>query len=90
MLTDLCVSEDTCKACLCNEEVIDYLLKPIKTIMNSSKSDQPLTVFFDESCMLLIANVLSKLASTENGYRQLLFNNTTQDFFSNSNKYATF
>lgn len=85
-MLDLCISEDTCKACLCNEEVIDYLLNPIKTLMQSKKSDQTISVHFDESCMLLIANVLSKLASTENGYLQLLFNNTRQDFFLNSSK----
>jgi len=35
---------------------------------------------YDESCMLIIANVLSKLASTECGYSQLIFNDSKQNF----------
>ena len=35
---------------------------------------------YDESCMHIIANVLSKLASTECGYFQLLFNDSKQNF----------
>lgn len=85
-MLDLCIAEDTCDACLCNEEVIDFLLSPVKTLMQLKKNDQSILVHYDETCMLLIANVLSKLASTENGYLQLLFNSTRQDFLSNSNK----
>lgn len=96
MLQDLCVAEETCDACLCNEEVIDQLLKPIKSIIQNKKTTQTvsssinlnssLNALYDESCMLMIANVLSKLASTESGYRHLLFNDSKENFSFNSNK----
>ena len=37
LLHDLCVTEDTCAACLCNDEVIEQLIKPLKTIMKTKK-----------------------------------------------------
>ena len=85
LLQDLCVAEEACEACLCNEEVVDQLIKPLKTIMQQqqqAKKDSSLmnnsASAWDESCMLLIANVLSKLASTQCGYRQLLYNDSRQ------------
>ncbi len=36
LLQDLCASEETCRVCLCNEEVIEQLLKPLKSIMQVS------------------------------------------------------
>jgi hypothetical protein len=90
-LQDLCESENTCEACLCNEEVIEYLIKPMKTIMNMKKSvtssssnmtgfSSSSGTYYDESCMLIVANVLSKLASTQCGYRQLIFNDSKKNF----------
>ena len=88
-LQDLCESENTCEACLCNEEVIEQLIKPLKAIMNIKKGAQSVTTmsgsssggtYYDESCMLIVANVLSKLASTECGYRQLIYNDSNKKF----------
>ncbi|CAF0787645.1 unnamed protein product, partial [Brachionus calyciflorus] len=94
LLQDLCIAEDTCDACLCNEEIIDQLLKPIKSIIQNKKLSQPsssnlnssLSPVYDESCLLKIANVLSKLASTEHGYKQLLFNNSKLNLSFDKNK----
>jgi hypothetical protein len=33
LLQDLCAAEETCRACLCHEEVIEQLLKPLKSIL---------------------------------------------------------
>ena len=99
-LQDLCESENTCEACLCNEEVIEHLIKPLKTIINMKKGGaQSLSAssnmnsmsgfssssgtYYDESCMLIVANVLSKLASTQCGYRQLIFNDSKKNFSTN-------
>ena len=91
-LQDLCESENTCEACLCNEEVIEHLIKPLKAIISAKKSTQSVSSaanvsgssssssYYDESCMLIVANVLSKLASTECGYRQLIFNDSKKNF----------
>jgi hypothetical protein len=37
LLLDLCFAEETCEACFCYDEVIDLLLKPIKTILQMKK-----------------------------------------------------
>ena len=93
--------------CLCNEEVIDQLIRPLKTIMQVNSSKQQKTTsgghilssvsassvsgglgatvdnsinLYDESCMHIVANVLSKLASTECGYFQLLYNDSRKSF----------
>ncbi len=80
---------------MCNEDVIEFLIKPLKAILQMKKipaqsslssissnmnSNSALNVVYDENCMLIIANVLSKLASTECGYFQLLFNDSRQNF----------
>lgn len=94
LLQDLCSAEDTCEVCLCNEDVIDYLIKPLKAILQikknqnqslasiSSASSSTATncFIYEESCMLILANVLSKLASTQCGYFQLLYNDSKQNF----------
>lgn len=72
LLLDLCSAEDTCEACFCHDDVIDLLLKPVRTILQLKRnSNTPAP--YDESCITHMANILSKLASTESGYRQLLF-----------------
>ena len=37
LLLDLCFAEETCDACFCYDDVIDLLLKPIKTILDLKK-----------------------------------------------------
>lgn len=96
LLQDLCSAEETCRVCLCNEEVIEHLIKPLKTIMLLKKPSNQLATgsatsintpnLCDENCMHIIANVLAKLASTECGYFQLLYNDSKQNFLTTTNK----
>jgi hypothetical protein len=112
LLQDLCVAEETCEACLCNQEVIDQLIHPLRMILQNQKktvyifgnfsfsmflhklyfsnlkitatnsANYPQTINsnmrFDENCLLLTANVLSRIASTECGYKQLLYNDSKE------------
>lgn len=99
LLQDLCAAEETCRVCLCNEEVIEQLIKPLRSIMQlnkkptnsqlastSSSSISSNSNLYDANCMHIIANVLSKLASTECGYFQLLYNDSRQNFSAHFNK----
>jgi hypothetical protein len=87
LLVDLCSSEETCGACFCSDDVIDLLLKPIKTILQLKKSS---TVPFDENCILHMCNVLSAIASTETGYRQLLVSEQNTNILMNRTTSAAF
>lgn len=94
LLQDLSVAEETCRVCLCNEEVIEQLIKPLKSIMQMNKkpssgshlsstsnsSISSVSNLYDESCMSIVANVLAKLASTECGYSQLLYSDSKTKF----------
>jgi hypothetical protein len=37
LLQDLCAAEATCRVCLCHEEVIEQLIKPLRALMQPNK-----------------------------------------------------
>jgi hypothetical protein len=87
LLIDLCSSEETCNACFCSDDVIDLLLKPIKTIMQLKKNS---AVPFDENSILYMCSVLSAIASTETGYKQLVISDLNTNILMNKISTAAF
>ena len=57
---------DTCKQCICNEEVCNALVEPIKNMKEHAKS-------VDEATINVIADILVEIASTESGRAQLIY-----------------